>query len=70
MTTNNRRPKAPPEQSCSAELLEFVVRWLRKKYGDRPLDSHVLWTLGWRLGDVEREYVKDPNAAAIAKVGP
>lgn len=66
----NGKPKAPPDESASAELVELVIHWLRKHYGDRAVDAHMLWILSWRLGDVERCYNADPNATAVAKVGP
>lgn len=63
----DRRAK-PPIEGVSPELLELVIRWLRKKYGDRPVRDSYLYRLTYHLGDLERDFNKDPQAAAVAKV--
>lgn len=67
MKPQSRAVKPPPAECVSPELLELVIRWLRKRYGDRPVNGHVLYCLNYQLGDIEREYVKDSNAAAVAR---
>ena len=51
------RPKAPAK-GVSTELLEIVVKHLRRRYGDRPIDSQIMLELEYHLGTLERKFAE------------
>src|SRR4051812_24578672 len=48
--------KVPPKTGVSQELMEVALKWLRRAYGDKELDSHLIWELQYNLGELERRY--------------
>lgn len=74
MKRTNARPQSPAAKpsadGVSPELLELVLRFLRRKYGERPLLDYSLYSFGYHLGCLEREYCKEPEKTAISRVAP
>lgn len=64
-----RPNRQPPKEGASPEFLELALKFLRQAYGSKPIGSMLGHWLGYHLGELEREYAKEPESTTVARAG-